>query len=122
MYNALKVNVLIVGYRGYGHSEGKPNEEGLELDAEAILEYALNHKEINKNRVFIFGRSLGGAVGIQLVEKVQHKVLGLILENTFTSIPDMVDSIFPFLKLFKGLILRMYWPSLERIPNIRVPM
>jgi fermentation-respiration switch protein FrsA (DUF1100 family) len=36
MYQELEVNVLIVGYRGYGHSEGTPSEEGLALDAEAI--------------------------------------------------------------------------------------
>jgi fermentation-respiration switch protein FrsA (DUF1100 family) len=64
MYNELKVNVLIVGYRGYGHSEGHPNEEGLELDAEAIFNYALDHPEINHERIFILGRSLGGAVAI----------------------------------------------------------
>ena len=36
----LNTNVLILAYRGYGNSEGKPSEEGLKLDAEATLEYA----------------------------------------------------------------------------------
>ena len=60
----LEVNVLIVGYRGYGHSQGTPTEAGLELDAEAIFQFALEHKDINNEKLFIFGRSLGGAVGI----------------------------------------------------------
>ena len=47
MYFEIEVNVLIVGYRGYGHSEGTPSETGLEVDAEAIFEFALLHKEIN---------------------------------------------------------------------------
>jgi fermentation-respiration switch protein FrsA (DUF1100 family) len=47
LYFEVEVNVLIIGYRGYGHSEGKPSEEGIELDAEAIFEFALEHKEIN---------------------------------------------------------------------------
>lgn len=64
MYTEWKVNVLIVGYRGYGHSEGYPNEDGLEIDAEAIFQYALDHPEINHERIFILGRSLGGAVAI----------------------------------------------------------
>lgn len=34
----------------------------------------------------------------------------------------MVDSIFPFLKFFKNLILRMYWPSIDRIGEIEVPI
>ena len=47
MYFEIEVNVLIVGYRGYGHSEGTPSEAGLEIDADAIFEFALGHKEIN---------------------------------------------------------------------------
>lgn len=38
----LNTNVLILAYRGYGHSEGTPSEEGLKLDAEATLEWALD--------------------------------------------------------------------------------
>jgi fermentation-respiration switch protein FrsA (DUF1100 family) len=53
-----------VGYRGYGHSEGTPSEAGLEIDAESVFFFALNHKDINNQKLFIFGRSLGGAVGI----------------------------------------------------------
>ena len=56
------------------------------------------------------------------MEKVQTKVKGLILENTFTKIGDMVDSIFPYLRAVKGLIQRIYWPSIDRIRNIKVPI
>ena len=62
----LNTNVLILAYRGYGNSEGTPSEEGLKLDAEATLEYALNKEDINNDRIFVFGRSLGGAVAAQL--------------------------------------------------------
>ena len=57
-------NVLILAYRGFGDSEGTPSEEGLKLDAEATLEFAQNHKDIDNDRIFVFGRSLGGAVAI----------------------------------------------------------
>lgn len=62
----LKTNVLILAYRGYGDSEGTPSEEGLKLDAAATLDYALNDDEINNDRIFVFGRSLGASVGAQL--------------------------------------------------------
>ena len=39
----------------------------------------------------------------------------MILENTFTSISDMVDRVFPFLKLFKSLLLTNYWRSIDLI-------
>ena len=53
--------------------------------------------------IFTIGRSLGGAVSVQLAEKVQEKICGMILENTFTSISEMVDHIFPHLTRFKNL-------------------
>ena len=64
----------MVAYRGYSNSEGSPSEQGLELDAEAIFDFALNSSLIDPARLYIFGRSLGGAVSIQLVEKVQGLV------------------------------------------------
>jgi len=46
----------------------------------------------------------------------------MILENTFTSISAMADDIFPDFKLFKRLILRMFWPSDKRIVKVRTPI
>ena len=47
LYYELDVNILIIGYRGYGHSQGTPSEGGLALDAEAIFQYVLDHQDIN---------------------------------------------------------------------------
>lgn len=58
----LRCNVLIVAYRGYSNSEGSPSEDGLKLDAEASLEWAKSRQDINQ--IYVFGRSLGGAVAI----------------------------------------------------------
>ena len=58
----MNCNVLILAYRGYGNSEGTPSELGLKLDAEATLEYAIKREDIDPKRIFVFGRSLGGAV------------------------------------------------------------
>jgi pimeloyl-ACP methyl ester carboxylesterase len=76
LYSKLKVNVLAVGYRGYGYSEGIPSEEGLMLDGEAVVEYAFSHlaDEINIDDVYILGRSLGGAVGIHTTNQLNPKV------------------------------------------------
>ena len=58
----------------YGHSEGVPTEDGLALDAEAIFEYARNREDIDASTIYVFGRSLGGAVAIQLAQKEQDNV------------------------------------------------
>jgi abhydrolase domain-containing protein 13 len=63
LYKIVKVNVFILSYRGYGNSEGSPSEKGLMIDAEAAIEY-LYKLNIDKTKVFVFGRSLGGAVAI----------------------------------------------------------
>jgi fermentation-respiration switch protein FrsA (DUF1100 family) len=47
LYFELEVNILIVGYRGYGHSQGTPTEQGIELDADALFKFAIENKEIN---------------------------------------------------------------------------
>ena len=61
-------------------------------------------------------------MAIQLAQKVQEQVCGLILENTFCSISDMVDHIFPLLSYFKQVVQRIYWPSIDRIPSVKSPM
>lgn len=63
-------------YRGYGMSEGKPNQRGLQLDAQAALDHLLSRDDVDGNKVVVFGRSLGGAVAIHLAAENQDKVGG----------------------------------------------
>ena len=58
----LKCYVLIIDYRGFGNSQSEPSEEGLALDAEATLEHALNDPDIDNDKLYVFGRSIGGSV------------------------------------------------------------
>jgi len=85
-------NVLMLEYRGYGMSTGTPNEAGLMIDAQTGLDWIRNGKETKGNKIVVYGQSLGGAVAIQLVAKNQgaDDIVGLILENTFTSIRKLI--------------------------------
>lgn len=89
---SLGCNVLMLEYRGYGHSSGDPHEEGLKIDAQTGLDYIRERAETRNTKIVIYGQSLGGAVAIQLVAKNQEigDIAGLILENTFTSIKKMI--------------------------------
>lgn len=118
----LNTNVLLLAYRGYSRSEGTPSETGLALDADATLEYVLNRDDIDKDRLYIFGRSLGGAVATQLAMKNSNRLKGLIVENTFTSIADMVDQIMPHVAPFKFLIQRIFYPTIDRIGSVTCPI
>ena len=51
--------MLLLEYRGYGLSEGRPSESGLYKDAQAGLDYLVDRRDIDASRIWIFGRSLG---------------------------------------------------------------
>merc|ERR1712216_480774 len=100
----LEANILALDYRGYGYSAGAPSEEGLIEDVLSAWEWfdrPAKAGRIDGHRVFVFGRSLGGAVAIALSSSLRQQgnalPCGLILENTFASIPILVDSLFPML-------------------------
>ena len=87
----LGVSVLILDYRGYGLSEGKPSEKGLYMDAEAAFGYLIDELGLEAERdVVLFGRSLG--VGVAVEMGTRHRVRGVILESGFTSIREMAES------------------------------
>lgn len=85
-------NVLMVEYRGYGKSTGTPNEKGLNIDAQAALDFMRQNEELKGSNIIVYGQSLGGAVAIQLVARNQKAmdIKGLVLENTFTSIRKLI--------------------------------
>lgn len=119
------VNVLMCEYRGYGDSEGKPTEAGLYLDAGAALDHLQAREDVNHDRIFVFGRSLGGAVAMQLLAERDGELAGGIVENTFTSIDEMAVKLFPIIRVLGQLrhaVLRLKFPSIEMAPRIHAPM
>jgi pimeloyl-ACP methyl ester carboxylesterase len=111
---------LMPSYRGYGESEGRPDEAGIRLDVQAGLDWLIeNHlqKEHSSVPIFCYGQSIGGAVAIDLVSRNKSRFRGLIVENTFTSLPDLIPHVLP---LFKHLtfLCRQRWPSKDRIAQI----
>lgn len=124
MHRELRCNVLLSSYRGYGNSEGSPSERGIELDADAVLAWVTANPQVDKRKIFLYGQSLGGAVAIQQasVGNYAGQVAGLIVENTFTSISDMVDHLMPWLKIFKRLVLKLKWSSISVVHRVTSPM
>lgn len=126
MIQYLNANVFMVEYRGYGESDSvSPSEAGLKLDAEAALRFITKHPSIDASNVFLFGRSLGGAVALHLAEYAQHQRLplaGVIVENTFTNIAEMVDHLMPLIAPLKYLVLRIKWDSLPIVSKLHVPV
>jgi fermentation-respiration switch protein FrsA (DUF1100 family) len=125
----LDVNILTVAYRGYSQSEGSPTEIGLKKDGLDIMRYTRDNLDTvvaPGGDIFLLGRSLGGAVSTYVAthpDTPPNLFSGLILESTFTSISDMVDTMFfPPITTFKGTILAMYWKSIDLVPTLTVPV
>ncbi len=97
---AMGISVLLLDYRGYGLSDGSPNEAGVYADARAGLKYLMEVRGFREDRIVVFGRSLGGSVAVDLVQ--QRPIAGLILESTFTSLADMAYSLLPPVGFFMG--------------------
>jgi fermentation-respiration switch protein FrsA (DUF1100 family) len=115
--SAAKLAVLIVDYRGFGASQGKPHEAGLYLDSRAAYDYLMSRGATPENTV-ILGRSIGGAVAIELAG--EREAAGLILESTFLNIGEMAKRTFPLLPLHWLAASR--FQSDERIGALTLPI
>ncbi|KAJ3558749.1 hypothetical protein NP233_g11441 [Leucocoprinus birnbaumii] len=131
----MRCNVLMMCYRGYGLSEGTPNEQGLQLDAQAGLDYLwdrapyrlspivrlilspFNPCIANRLMEVLYGQSIGGAVSIDLASKNPDKITAIILENTFTSLPSLIPHTLPLLSPF-AFLCHQKWDSISKVPKI----
>ena len=118
IFHQLGLDVFIFDYRGYGQSEGKPTEPGTYKDAEAAWRYLIEERQVKPNEVIIFGRSLGGAVASWLAQS--HTPGGLILESTFTSLPDIAAGLYPYLPV--RLLLRFEYNTAEYLGRVACPV
>jgi hypothetical protein len=111
------LGVLLYDYRGYGHSEGRPTEEGTYRDGEVMLAEVLRRAGYPR-RVFLMGESLGGGVSHELA--VRHPDLaGLITTSTFTSIPGMARALLKVPGVER--LVRTRYDNLAKVPRITLP-
>jgi pimeloyl-ACP methyl ester carboxylesterase len=114
----LGCSVLVIDYRGYGLSEGRATEAGVYADARAGLRHLVEQRGFPESRIIVFGRSLGGAVAVDLAQ--ERELAGLILESTFTSIADVASS-GPGGTVLGALAGRRF-DSASKIGRIRAPL
>lgn len=118
LFHNLGLNVFIFDYRGYGRSSGKPSEQGTYQDALGAWNYLTDVRHAPTESIIVQGRSLGGAVAAWLAD--QWTPAGLILESTFTSIPDIGAKLYPYLPV--RLLSRYHYDTLGRIGRIQCPV
>lgn len=116
---ALGFNVLAVDYRGFGRSSAAlPSEALAHEDARAAWEWLAERYPAHPR--YIFGHSLGGAIGVHLASEVAD-AQGLMIEGTFTSVAD-VFSTMRWGWLPVGWLITQRFDSAERIARVKAPV
>ena len=118
LHRHVGASVMIFDYRGYGRSEGKPNETGVLLDARAARAWLVERENIDEKEIVMMGRSLGGAVAIDLATRDGAR--GLVLESTFTSLPDVAAYHYPWLPI--RMLIRTRFDSFGKITEYHGPL
>jgi fermentation-respiration switch protein FrsA (DUF1100 family) len=117
LFAEMKVSALLFDYRGYGRSEGSPNGPGILADARAARAWLAKRVNVPEDQVVLWGESIGGAVAIDLASEGAR---GLIVENTFHSLPEVAKHHFPWLPV--KLCMRNRFESGIKIGNYRGPL
>jgi len=117
-FQSLGLSILIIDYRGYGQSAGRTTELGMYRDADAAWRYLIESRGIVANDIVIFGRSLGGSVASRLASETQP--LALIVESSFTSIPDIAQDLYPWLPA--RWLSRLNHATREYVRDVRCPI
>ncbi len=114
----LHVTVMIFDYRGYGKSAGSPSEKGLLQDARAARRWLARRAGVPEHQIVLLGRSLGGGVMVDLAARDGARAL--VLDSTFTSLPDVGARHYPWLPV--RWLMRTRLDSLSKIRHYRAPL
>ena len=112
------LSVMAFDYRGYGRSEGSPDEQGILNDARAARRWLAQRTGVSEADILIMGRSLGGAIAIDLAAKDGAR--GLAIASTFTSLPDVASSHFRWLPT--KLLMTQRLDSINKIKDYTGPL
>jgi uncharacterized protein len=118
IFHELGLATFIFDYRGYGRSEGRPSERGLRADARAAWAHLSEDRRIEPARIIAFGRSLGGAVAACLA--AERPLGAVILESSFTSVPDLGAELYPWLPV--RWLARLQYDTRACVAQVDVPV
>tara|TARA_B100001250_G_scaffold410123_1_gene435920 strand:+ start:1173 stop:2009 length:837 start_codon:yes stop_codon:yes gene_type:complete len=116
-FKDIKINFLLLSWRGFSGNKGKPNEKGLYEDARSAVRW-LNDQGIENKDIIIYGESLGTGIASEIAQN--KKFAGIILESPFTSMIDAGYDKYPFLPV--KLLLKDKYESNKKIKNINSPI
>jgi uncharacterized protein len=118
LMHRVPAHVVLIDYRGYGKSAGRPREEGIYRDATAAYRWCVEHQPATPKGIVFIGESIGGAVAIDL--EARFPAAGLVVQSTFTSAWDMAKTMLP-IGLLQPLA-RIRFDSEAKLAKITCPV
>lgn len=119
LLHSLGLSTIIFDYRGFGRSTGSPDQAGTYRDAEAVWKHLVQSRRYAGRDIIIWGKSLGGGPASYLASQHQN-CRALVLEATFTSVPDVARRMFPFLPV--TWIIRHEYPVHRHVVKVDSPV
>lgn len=116
-YHRAGYEVLVFDYRGYGKSEGKPDEKGTYEDVYAAWSWLVSKGRRPEN-IIVSGQSLGGAVAAWLASK--ENCGALVLESVFSSINDLGAEVYPFIPV--RLLSKFGYDTAKYVKSVKCPV
>lgn len=116
--SSLGLQVFVVGYPGYGDSDGHPSEAGLYAIAQAAYDFVRQDQGVPARDIVLYGRSMGAGVATWLASR--NDCAGLVFHNGFSSIANVASVHFPALAV--RLLCRISLDSEARIGDCRCPL
>ena len=114
----LGYNVMAFDYRGFGESPGVPTEVGLYADAAAAYSHLVRERGATPSRIILSGRSLGGAVAVELATRVE--AAGLLLFAPIDSVPQAAARLYPFVPAW--LLAANRFDAAQKAGDISLPV
>lgn len=111
----LNCSILVFDYRGYGRSDGHPSEPGVCADARAARSWLAKKTSVPETAIVLVGHSLGGGVAVDLAAREGAR--GLVLQSTFSTLPDAAQSHVPVRSL-----MHMKFDSMSKISHYHGPL
>ena len=116
-FQDMKINFLIIAWRGFSGNNGKPSERGFYEDGKSAIDW-LVEKGVDEKNLILYGESLGTGIATHLA---QHKnYAGVILETPFTSMVDAAKIFYPYIPV--NLLLKDKFENYKKVKNINSPI
>jgi len=116
-FKEMKINFLIIAWRGFSGNKGEPTEKGLYEDARSTVRW-LKRQGVDEKNIILYGESLGTGIAVEIAQN--KNFAGIILESPFTSMIDAGEDKYPFLPV--RFLLKDKYESDKKIKNIKSPI